>query len=132
MDKRMLSILRITLAIAALCITLCSRAVADEPQAKEKEAATAQSDTASDAKPAANSPGLPFVYTDWTHFTTKDGLPNDHIFAVKAFGPKVWIGTAVGSSRNEHHPLRRIEFNAVEALAISTMDGVGVAALRSG
>lgn len=39
---------------------------------------------------------LPFVYTDWQHFTVKDGLPNDHIFAVKADGPKVWIGTEGG------------------------------------
>jgi ligand-binding sensor domain-containing protein len=39
---------------------------------------------------------LPFVYTDWTHYTTADGLPNDHIFSVKADGPKVWIGTEDG------------------------------------
>ena len=39
---------------------------------------------------------LPYVYTDWKHFTTKDGLPNDHVFAVKADGPKVWIGTEDG------------------------------------
>jgi len=39
---------------------------------------------------------LPYVYTDWQHFTVKDGLPNDHIFAVKADGPRVWIGTEDG------------------------------------
>ena len=39
---------------------------------------------------------LPFVYTRWKHFTVEDGLPNDHIFAVKADGPKVWIGTEDG------------------------------------
>jgi len=43
-----------------------------------------------------DSPGLPYVYTQWKQFTTKDGLPNDHIFAVKAHGPKVWIGTEDG------------------------------------
>jgi hypothetical protein len=39
---------------------------------------------------------LPYIYTDWKHFTVQDGLPNDHIFAVKADGPKVWIGTEDG------------------------------------
>jgi ligand-binding sensor domain-containing protein len=42
---------------------------------------------------------LPFVYTDWQHFTVKDGLPNDHIFAVRAHGPYVWVGTEDGLAR---------------------------------
>lgn len=43
-------------------------------------------------------PGLPFVYTKWQQFTTRDGLPNDHIFAVKADPDRnsVWIGTEDG------------------------------------
>jgi ligand-binding sensor domain-containing protein len=40
--------------------------------------------------------GLPYVYTHWKHFTVADGLPNDHIFAVKADGPRTWIGTEDG------------------------------------
>jgi len=43
--------------------------------------------------------GLPFVYRDWEHFTTREGLPNDHIFAVKADGRFVWIGTENGLAR---------------------------------
>ena len=39
---------------------------------------------------------LPYVYTKWKQFTVEDGLPNDHIFAVKADGPRVWIGTEDG------------------------------------
>jgi ligand-binding sensor domain-containing protein len=39
---------------------------------------------------------LPYVYTNWKHWTVKDGLPNDHIFAVKADGTKVWVGTEDG------------------------------------
>ena len=39
---------------------------------------------------------LPYVYTKWKHFTVKDGLPNDHVFAIKADGAKVWIGTENG------------------------------------
>jgi ligand-binding sensor domain-containing protein len=42
---------------------------------------------------------LPYVYTHWRHFTVEDGLPNDHIFAVKASGPKVWVGTDNGLAR---------------------------------
>jgi ligand-binding sensor domain-containing protein len=48
----------------------------------------------------AESPGatkqLPYVYTNWKHFTTKDGLPSDHIFAVKVHGDDVWVGTEEG------------------------------------
>lgn len=40
--------------------------------------------------------GMPYVYSKWEHFTTKDGLPNDHIFAVKVDGERVWIGTECG------------------------------------
>ncbi|MEI6779324.1 MAG: regulator [Verrucomicrobiota bacterium] len=46
-------------------------------------------------------PGLPFVYTKWKQLTTKDGLPNDHIFAVKAdpFHDCIWVGTEGGLAR---------------------------------
>src|SRR3990172_651047 len=40
--------------------------------------------------------GLPYVSTRWSHLTTEDGLPNDHIFAIKVDGPRVWIGTENG------------------------------------
>jgi ligand-binding sensor domain-containing protein len=42
---------------------------------------------------------IPYVYTQWKQFSTKDGLPNDHIFAVAASGPYVWIGTEDGLAR---------------------------------
>jgi len=45
------------------------------------------------------SASLPYVYTDWQDFTVKDGLPNDHIFAVEAVGDKVWVGTEDGLAR---------------------------------
>ncbi len=47
------------------------------------------------ARPASTQK-LPYIYTHWKQFTMKDGLPNDHIFAVKADGPRVWIGTEGG------------------------------------
>jgi len=43
-----------------------------------------------------SGPGLPYVYTHWTQFTVEDGLPNDHIFAVKVDGARVWVGTEDG------------------------------------
>jgi branched-chain amino acid transport system substrate-binding protein len=47
--------------------------------------------------PVAAAPDeLPYVYTKWKHFTVADGLPNDHIFAVKVDGPRVWVGTEDG------------------------------------
>lgn len=49
-----------------------------------------------DDKPAADSPELPYVYTNWIRYTTKDGLPNDHIFSVAAASNEVWVGTEDG------------------------------------
>ena len=39
---------------------------------------------------------LPYVYTKWRQFTVADGLPSDHVFAVRADGPRVWVGTEDG------------------------------------
>jgi ligand-binding sensor domain-containing protein len=39
---------------------------------------------------------LPYVYTKWKQFTKADGLPNDHIFAVKSDGDRLWVGTEDG------------------------------------
>ena len=49
---------------------------------------------------------LPYVYTDWQHFTVKDGLPNDHIFAV------ISLGLDLKSSENFIH---RIAFRYLDA-----------------
>lgn len=42
---------------------------------------------------------LPYVYTHWKNYTVKDGLPNDHIFSVKATAEAIWIGTEDGLAR---------------------------------
>jgi len=39
---------------------------------------------------------LPYIYTHWRQFTTENGLPSDHVFAVKANGNDVWVGTDDG------------------------------------
>ena len=77
--------------LAGITALLAGISGADEPKAPPPLtplAATQVKDVSDDS--------LPFVYTRWKHFTVEDGLPNDHIFAVKADGPKVWIGTEDG------------------------------------
>lgn len=64
------------------------------PAAEPKPVAPAAPAVSSGTAPA--TAGLPYVYTRWKHFTTADGLPNDHIMSVKADGPRVWIGTEDG------------------------------------
>lgn len=46
--------------------------------------------------PPPAKPKLPFVYTKWKQFTKADGLPNEHVFAVKSDGPRLWVGTEGG------------------------------------
>jgi ligand-binding sensor domain-containing protein len=77
-------------ATAALGAMVCLLSGADppRPQGPTPLAATQVAGVPDDA--------LPFVYTRWRHFTVADGLPSDHIFAVKVDGPRVWIGTEDG------------------------------------
>ncbi|MEE8451164.1 MAG: hypothetical protein V3R99_04585 [Thermoguttaceae bacterium] len=63
-------------------------------QRAAEEPAGAAGETTEDVGKAEQK--LPYIYTDWKHYTKKDGLPNDHVFAVKADGPRVWIGTEDG------------------------------------
>lgn len=48
---------------------------------------------------AQTEAGLPFVYTEWEHYTVEDGLPNDHVFAIAADERHVWFGTENGLAR---------------------------------
>jgi ligand-binding sensor domain-containing protein len=42
-------------------------------------------------------PAEPFVYTSWeTFYAGEGGLPNDHIFALRADGDRLWVGTENG------------------------------------
>jgi len=56
----------------------------------------------------AGEPALPYVYTRWEQYTTKEGLPDDHIFAVKVDGDRIWIGTENGLARLDKNT-RKIE-----------------------
>jgi ligand-binding sensor domain-containing protein len=78
--------LRTTRLAAALFASLAIPVTAVPQETRRQES----------TQPDPASVKLPYVYTDWQHFTTKDGLPNDHIFAVQADGPRVWVGTEDG------------------------------------
>ena len=61
-------------------------------------AAAAAPGPAAEPAPAAASPGvldLP-AHTEWESFTRRDGLPSDHVFAVRIDGDRVWAGTTAG------------------------------------
>ncbi|MEW6237329.1 MAG: two-component regulator propeller domain-containing protein [Candidatus Omnitrophota bacterium] len=41
--------------------------------------------------------GEPFIYKEWeTFYAEENGLPNDHIFSLKADGDRLWVGTENG------------------------------------
>ncbi|MHB0959827.1 MAG: ligand-binding sensor domain-containing protein [Pirellulaceae bacterium] len=83
------------------------------------------------APPAVDASKLPYVYTKWRHFTVKDGLPNDHIFAVKVHGSKVWIGTEDGlacydketGTMQSWKEKDGLPFQSVTALEVDTKTG---------
>ncbi|MHB8970583.1 MAG: hypothetical protein ACYC3X_08005 [Pirellulaceae bacterium] len=87
--------LRVWVGLAIAVLASASWAQETKPESKPAPNA-APAPSAVIPQPAAAVTGLPYVYTNWRHFTTKDGLPNDHIFAVKVNGSKVWIGTEDG------------------------------------
>jgi ligand-binding sensor domain-containing protein len=81
----------VLLVLGCLAMAGCDKAA---PQVKVGPAAPSAAVGPGAALPSADY--LPYVYTRWKHFTVKEGLPNDHIFAVKADGPRVWVGTEDG------------------------------------
>lgn len=68
---------------------------------------------------------MPYVYTQWKHFTVKDGLPNDHIFAVKADATNVWIGSEDGLACIDKKTLKIKSWKEKDGLpwcAVSALD----------
>lgn len=74
----------------------------------------------------AADPGLPYVYTEWEHYTTKDGLPNDHIFAVKVDGPYVWLGTEDGLARLDKRNGKIQSWKMEDGLPWKVISGIDV------
>jgi hypothetical protein len=79
-------------------VYLGSAVLSAEPAASPSRPVPSAGPGAPASPPAtpAEDDELPYVYTKWRHFTVADGLPNDHIFSVKADGPRVWVGTEDG------------------------------------
>ncbi|MBM3790010.1 MAG: regulator [Acidobacteria bacterium] len=69
---------------------------------------------------------LPYVYTDWKHVTIKDGLPNDHIFAVKVHGNHVWIGTEDGLARLDKQTGEIRSWREKDGLPFRVISGIDV------
>lgn len=77
----------------------------------------------------ASLPGEPFVYTDWEAFYVEDGLPDNHIFALKADGDRMWIGTENGLACYEDGAFKTwteddgLPWRVVSGIAISEKTG---------
>ncbi len=71
-------------------------------------------------------PGLPYVYTEWEHFGKEQGLPNEHIFAVKADGPYVWIGTEDGLARYDKRSGEMKSWKEEDGLPFKVVAGIDV------
>ncbi len=80
-------------------LTFCDRGVQVFLLGIALSGIAAGSDAQPSTPPKSNAdPGLPFVYTKWEQLTTAQGLPNDHIFSVRADPARnsIWIGTEDG------------------------------------
>ncbi len=75
---------------------------------------------------AADSAKLPYVYTKWKTYTVKDGLPNDHIFSVKADGPRVWIGTEGGLAMLDKRTGKIKSWTEKDGLPFNVVSGIDI------
>jgi ligand-binding sensor domain-containing protein len=72
----------------------------------------------------------PYVYTQWeTFYAEEGGLPNDHIFAIRADGDRLWVGTEDGLALYDHGSWRSwtesdgLPWNVVSGIAVSEKTG---------
>ncbi len=96
MPWRLSTIITIALVAAAAAALSAEPATTAPPPASLDTPVPPPGPNPSPAALPAAPDELPYVYTKWKHFTVKDGLPDDHIMAVKADGPRVWVGTEDG------------------------------------
>src|ERR1039458_3874038 len=76
--------------------------------------------------PSAADAGLPYVYTNWEQLTIKEGLPNDHIFAVRADKNYVWIGTENGLARYDKRTRKIKSWQEKDGLPWKVITGIEV------
>jgi len=72
----------------------------------------------------------PFVYTEWeTFYASEGGLPDDHIFALRADGDRLWVGTEDGLALYSKGQWKRwmeadgLPWRVVSAIAVSGKTG---------
>ena len=79
-------------------------------------------------EPEAPAGTMP-VYGKWKSFTTKDGLPANKIFCVRADGDRVWIGTSHGLALYENGTFKTfttedgLAHNGVLSVDVSEISG---------
>ncbi len=78
------------------------------------------------AAPSVADPGVPYVYTNWEQLTIKEGLPNDHIFAVRADKDNVWIGTENGLARYDKQTRKIKSWQEKDGLPWKVITGIEV------
>lgn len=74
--------------------------------------------------------GEPYVYTEWETFYAKEGgLPNDHIFSLRADGDRLWVGTEGGLALYENGQWKSwteedgLPFNVITGIAVDPKTG---------
>jgi ligand-binding sensor domain-containing protein len=81
------------------------------------------------AHATGSSLGEPFVYNRWETYYVEQGLPNNHIFALRADGDKLWIGTEGGLACYQNGRFRRwteadgLPWRVVSGIAVSPKTG---------
>jgi ligand-binding sensor domain-containing protein len=71
----------------------------------------------------------PFVYRQWKTYYVDQGLPNNHIFALRADGDKLWIGTEGGLACYQNGRFRSwteadgLPWRVVSSIAVSHKTG---------
>ena len=68
----------------------------------------------------------PYVYTKWKQFTVDNGLPNDHIFAVKSDGPRIWVGTENGLAMIDKQTGRVKSWTEADGLPWRVITGIDI------
>lgn len=71
----------------------------------------------------------PFVYTNWNTFYEQDGLPNNHIFALKTDDDRLWAGTENGLALFENNTWKSwteedgLPWRVISSIAVSSKTG---------
>jgi ligand-binding sensor domain-containing protein len=73
-------------------------------------------------------PGLPYVYTRWNQITARDGLANDHVFAIRADPVRdcIWIGHEAGLSRYDKASREIRNWSEADGLPWRVVTGIEV------